>query len=320
MDSIRNSATYASLKDLISLRGYAGKLDLNRKLAATARLSGNHHSRFRGRGMDYQESRTYQPGDDIRNMDWRVTARAGKPHTKLYEDERERPVFLLIDLSPQMFFASKGSLKSVIAAKTAALISWAAAARGDRIGAVLLNQDYHELRPKTGHHGVLQLLHALGEYADPISGLAKHTSGNSKLSGALQRIQRIARPGSQIFLISDFFSLNDKDSKTLMQLQQHNDLIAIQIRDSLEQIPPPAGQYMVTDGKQRAVIDTRSSQGHDNYSQFFAKQQKVLEGLFAQYSIPLLHLATTDNVATVIQASFGKRRARPHSSAGSNAA
>ena len=315
MTDIRNSATYASLKDLISLRGYAGKIDLNRKLAATARLTGNHHSRFRGRGMDYQESRTYQPGDDIRNMDWRVTARAGKPHTKLYEDERERPVFLLLDLSPQMFFASQGSLKSVIAAKTAALISWAAAARGDRIGGILLNQNYHELRPKTGHHGVLQLLHALAEYADPFPGLDADETNNCSFGGGLERIQRIARPGSQIFFISDFLSLNHSDSKILMQLRQHNDLIAIQIRDGLEQTPPPAGQYLVTDGKQDAIINTHSRQGYDNYHQFFAKQQKVIEKLFSQYSIPLLHLATTDNVATVMQASFGKRRSQTGSSA-----
>ncbi len=308
MENIRNAATYASLKDLISLQSYAGKIDLNRKLAATARLAGNHHSRFRGRGMDYQESRFYQPGDDIRNMDWRVTARTGKPHTKLYEDERERPVFLLVDLSPQMFFASRGSLKSVIAAKTSALIGWAAATRGDRIGGILLNHNYHELRPKTGHHGVLQLIHALAQYADPFTGFTEQESSSSNLSDALERIKRIARPGSQIFLISDFFSLNNRDGKILMQLHQHNDLIAMQIRDELEQTPPPAGEYVVTDGKQDAVINTRSSLGRESYHQFFATQQQVIEKLFSQYSIPLLHLATTDNIATVIQASFGKRR------------
>lgn len=304
-----NSATYADLKDLISLQSAARKIDLNRKLAATARLTGNHYSAFRGRGMDYKESRIYQPGDDIRNMDWRVTARSGKPHTKLYDDERERPVFLLLDLSPRMFFASQGALKSVIVAKTAAMLAWAAAARGDRIGGLLLNQDYHEIRPKTGHHGVLQLIHQLVKLGNPVAALSDdHAESTSDLSGALKRLLRLARPGSQIFLISDFMTLAQDDSEKLMQLHQHNDLVAIQVRDPLEQQPPPPGQYAISNGSEEMLIDTRSRKQRNTYQQFFTAQQGILESIFTRNRIPLLHMSTTDHVSRVIGASYAKRR------------
>ena len=129
---VLNAATRVTSRELIELRRHARKLDLTRRRPALAQLAGNHASRFRGRGMDYQESRAYQPGDDIRNMDWRVTARSGRAHTKLFQEERERPVVFCIDLGPSLFFATRGALKSVIAARAATLLAWAAAAQGDR--------------------------------------------------------------------------------------------------------------------------------------------------------------------------------------------
>ncbi|MFZ3324264.1 MAG: DUF58 domain-containing protein, partial [Usitatibacter sp.] len=121
-DDLLNPATWACTKDLVELQRHAGEIDLAHARSARARLAGDYLSRFRGRGMDYQESRNYQPGDDVRSMDWRVTARTGKPHVKLYREERERPVVLFLDLNPGMFFASRGMLKSVAAARAATLI------------------------------------------------------------------------------------------------------------------------------------------------------------------------------------------------------
>ncbi len=118
------------------MRLSARNIKLDSRLYAIAETAGNRQSRFRGRGIDFQESRNYQPGDDIRTMDWRVTARTGRPHTKVFQEERERPIIIVIDCNPSMFFGTRVAFKAVIAARLAALIAWAAIRNGDRIGAV----------------------------------------------------------------------------------------------------------------------------------------------------------------------------------------
>jgi len=302
-----NPATQVTLKQLLDLQRYAGSLDLMREQPARAQFGGNHQSRFRGRGMDYQESRAYQPGDDIRNMDWRVTARAGRPHTKLFQEERERPVIFLIDLSPSLFFATRGALKSVIAARAATLLAWAAAAQGDRIGALLFNGGHHELKPRSRHRGVLQLIHAVVEQTDPVRALAAapHADG---LGEALVRLRRIVRPGSLVFCLSDFFALDDDSANDLLRLRQHNDVVAMQITDPIERAAPPPGRYSVTDGHKQGILDTDSRAGQQHYRAFFDGRQQRLSQLMRQRAVPLLQLSTTDNVTVALQAQFGRRR------------
>ncbi|NOX76354.1 MAG: DUF58 domain-containing protein [Gammaproteobacteria bacterium] len=307
-DTALNSATRTSLSELIALRQQARTLKLNRKQAALAQLSGGHASRFRGRGMDYQESRIYQPGDDIRNMDWRVTARTGRPHTKLYQEERERPVVLCVDLNPGMFFASRGALKSVVAARAASLIAWAAAAHGDRIGALLFNGDHHELPPRGGKHGVLRLIHQLVAQSDPLENLQRppHPQG---LNTALSRLRRVSRPGSLIFLLSDFYGIDDgadnETGKHLTRLRQHNDVIAIQLVDALELAPPPPARYGVGDGQHTGVLDTRSAIARKAYSDFFSQHHQALRDLMRSRAIPLLQVSTDADVASVLRSHFG---------------
>ncbi len=300
----RNSATRPALDELIALRQQAGKLDLGRKQTARAQLSGGHASRFRGRGMDYQESRIYQPGDDIRNMDWRVTARTGRPHTKLFQEERERPVVLCVDLNPGMFFASRGALKSVVAARVASLIAWAAAAHGDRIGALLFNGDHHELPPRGGKHGVLHLIRQLVAQTDPLENLRQppHPQG---LNTALGRLRRVSRPGSLVVLLSDFYGIDEETGKHLMRLRQHNDVIAIQLVDALELAPPPPARYGVSDGQRTGILDTRSATARKAYSDFFSQHHQALRDLMRSRAIPLLQVSTDDDVASVLRSYFG---------------
>jgi uncharacterized protein (DUF58 family) len=304
-EALLNPATQVTIRQLLDLQRHAGRLDLSRRQPARAQLAGNHPSRFRGRGMDYQESRAYQPGDDIRNMDWRVTARAGRPHTKLFQEERERPVIFLVDLGPSLFFATRGALKSVIAARTAALLAWAAAAQGDRIGALLCNGGHHELKPRSRHRGVLQLIHAIVEQADPVQNLAA-APGTSGLGEALVRLRRIVRPGSLVFFISDFHALDEDSGNDLLRLRQHNDVVAMQITDPIEQAAPPPGRYGVTDGQRSGVLDVGSREGERRYREFFQGRQQGLLQLMAQRDIPLIQLLTTDDVAVALQARFGR--------------
>ena len=128
-----------TIDELLALRREAMALDLSSNYRVSSTLAGGYRSKFRGRGMDFDEVRLYQPGDDIRNIDWRVTARTGKPHTKLFREERERPVFLLLDQSKHLFFGSRVAFKSVIAARAASLLIWASITAGSRIGGVLFD-------------------------------------------------------------------------------------------------------------------------------------------------------------------------------------
>lgn len=313
-----NVATHVNTKILVSLQQQGRKLDLSQRSAALASTVGTHASRFRGRGMDYQESRIYQAGDDIRSMDWRVTARAGRPHTKLYQEERERPVVLFVDFNPSMFFGSSGALKSVVAAKTATLLAWAASQQGDKIGGLLFNGEHHELPPKIGKRGVLQFIHQIVHYADPQRALNDHQH-IVRLNDELKRLRRLARPGSLVFLISDFYTINAQTSKHLRRIRQHNDMVAIQVVDPLEITTPPAGRYGVSNslsiGSKKAaieqgILDIQSHKGREQYQQFFNQHHQAVATLMQQHTIPLLQMATNDDISQHLQRAFhgSKRR------------
>ena len=310
-DVVVNSATHVTTKELILLQQQAHKLDMSHRSYARSSSTGSHHSRFRGRGMDYQESRIYQAGDDIRNMDWRVTARAGKPHTKLYQEERERPVVLLVDFNPGMFFGSTNSLKSVLAAKAAALIAWSVAARGDRIGALIINSSHQELSPKTGKRGVLQLIRELVIHGDPQVGLnPSSVNSHTRMNDELKRLRRLAKPGSLVFIISDFYDIDAETAAHLQQLSRHSDIQAIQIVDPLELAPPPPDRYAVTDGKSSGVVNIKSKRGYEKYSQFFNQHHQKIQDLMRKQNIPLLQLSTEDDVLLTLQKNFGNSKQR----------
>ncbi len=305
-----SSATHVITKDLILLQQKANKLDMSRRSYARSSSTGSHHSQFRGRCMDYQESRIYQAGDDIRNMDWRVTARAGKPHTKLYQEERERPVVLVVDFNPGMFFGSINMLKSVLAAKAATLIAWSVASRGDRIGALILNSSHQELPPKTGKRGVLQLIRELVIHGDPEIGLKQRTESHISMNDELKRLRRLAKPGSLVFLISDFYDIDEETASHLRQISRHNDILAIQIVDPLELAPPPPERYTVTDGKSNGVLNTKSRKGHDKYQKFFSQHHQKIQQLMRKQNIPLLQISTADDLLLSLQKHFGNSKQR----------
>jgi uncharacterized protein (DUF58 family) len=305
-DAVLNPATWVTRDELIDLQRHAGKIGLQHTRSARAQLVGSHLSRFRGRGMDYQESRAYQAGDDIRSMDWRVTARTGRPHVKLYQEERERPVVLFLDLNPGMFFGSRGMLKSVVAARAAALVAWAAAAHGDRIGAMLFNGAHHDLQPRGGKHGVLRLIRQLVEHTDPRVGINApvHADG---LNAALGRLRRVSRPGSLIVLLGDYYGIDEDSSKHLMRLRQHSDLVAFQIVDALEEAPPIAARYHVSAGAMQGILDTRSDAARRAYQDYFSRHHQALAAIMRRHAIPLLRLSTEDDIAGALRRHFATR-------------
>lgn len=204
--SASEATTRVSLQALIRLQADARALKLPSARPARARQAGLQHSSQRGRGMAFAEVRLYQPGDDIRSIDWRVTARRQAPHTKLYEEERERPVLLLCDLGPTLFFASTGAFKQVRCAQLAAILAWLALSAGDQVGGIVFNGDTLSVqRPARRKKSVLRLLDTLAsqQRSSPDSSASETT-----LDTALAEARRVAHTGSRIFVLSDFLNIS----------------------------------------------------------------------------------------------------------------
>ena len=202
-------ATHIDLPALIRLQADARALKLPAARPVRSQQAGLQRSPRRGRGMAFAEVRQYQPGDDIRSIDWRVTARRQSPHTKLYEEERERPVLLLCDLGPSLFFASTGAYKQVRSAQLTGILSWLALWAGDQVGGIVFNGgDLTVQRPARRKKSVLQLLDTLAKL-QKAPGAERPTqttfaSPTADLNTALKEARRVAHTGSRIFVISDF--------------------------------------------------------------------------------------------------------------------
>ena len=278
----------ASLKTLIDLAKPASRLDLQHS-RNRALQSGGYVSRFKGRGMEFDETRLYQPGDDIRTIDWRVTARTGKPHTKVFREERERPVFISVDDRLTMRFATRGVFKSVLAAKLAGLLAWAAEYHGDRIGGQLFSeQECRELKPQNGRHAVLRFLNALVESHKP-------TGQAFTLDQVLARLNQHARPGSLVYIISDFRGINDQAETHIAKLSRHCEVVLIFIYDPLESHLPVKGRYRFTDEIRDVVMDTGDQKRLSAYHQRFAERLQRLELLSKKRGLAFIQCSTMED-------------------------
>jgi len=206
--------------------------------------------------MEYSESRIYLPGDDVRSIDWRVTARTGRVHTKIFQEERDRPVLFVVDLGEHMRFGTRSAFKSVVAAETASLLAWAAVASGDRVGGLVFAGPHtSESRVVGGRRGALALFRVLAAVG---MGTAERDAGDA-LGDVLPRARRLARPGTLIVVVSDFRGLGDAETHQLVKLREHNDLICVRVHDRFEAVPPPPARYPIGDERRTSILDTRSS-------------------------------------------------------------
>lgn len=303
------------LRDLMSLARAAMHLP-GWHDRAKRQTQGAYLSALRGRGMEYDESRPYQAGDDIRTLDWRVTARSGKPHTKLFREERERPVYVCCDLSRAMRFATQGYFKSVIAARAAALIAWKAQQSGDRIGGVFFNERTHlELPPARGKAAVARLLKGLvihGEYRKP--GETLSTPGYS-LNQALERLQRLVKPGSLVFVISDFRQLNfhhdeqtqkteqkDAGTRELARIARHSDTFNLTITDPLEiAVPTASGRCRVSDGQSKLDLMIGAKKTDQLYQEAYLERQQLLADFCRSNKIRLENIMTNEEPLIAIE-------------------
>jgi uncharacterized protein (DUF58 family) len=298
----------ADLRELIALRAQARRLDLAPRGRVLATRSGGHLSRFRGRGMEFDESRVYLPGDDPRNMDWRVTARAGTPHVKLFREERERPVWLLVDQGPSMRFGTRVAFKSVVAARVAALLGWAAVDRGDRVGGLVFDEARHlERRPAARGSGLLPLLERLAAPVEPVMG----EGGWTQLAAAASQLAARVRSGSLIALVSDFADLDEPDGAWIARLASGSELLLVLVHDPIEASAPPAGRYPVLMGGRRGILDLTGVGARTRYQTAFEQRLALLERLARLHGAHWLRLSTVDPVGPALALALGARRALP---------
>ena len=305
---------WLDIHDLIELRHQAELMQRFSPRLLSSR-SGSYRSHLRGRGMEFDEVRPYSAGDDVRSIDWRVTARSGKVHTKLYREERERAVILAVDLQQSMHFATRGVFKSVLAARLAALLAWQALKQGDRLGGMVFSDDEHlEVRPQSGRAAVLSFLFQIANHGSwrhrSTSPHSLSVTGNRMegMAALLTRLRRVARPGSQVTVISDFFDLKESDFHHLRELARHSDLRFISIYDRLEAKLPEPGNYMMTDGQRWLNFNTESQRVRDHYHDLFVERRSRLFEICQRYSISLTEATTADDPLDLLQKPWTIRR------------
>ncbi len=297
------AGVYTDLSSLLELRFGARDLKLFAREPARSMLLGETRSRYRGRGMEFEEVRLYQPGDDIRTIDWRVTARTGKTHTKLFCEERERPVHIVLDQRSTMFFGSERRFKSVLAAEVATCLAWAALAGSDRIGGQIIGDSAEsDIRARRNKHAVLQFIHEINEFNHALPGVEPITR---TLAYMLEECRRISRPGTAIFVISDFHDMDSDAEKSLGLLGRHVDLTLIRTVDKLEENMPVEGRLGISDGTHASVVEvTRGLL--KTYREEQQLRDAILKRAASRSAATLVEIGTEEQPLSFLLCLYGK--------------
>lgn len=297
----------APIDRLLATRFGAGDLKIASARPAKALLAGNQKTRIRGRGMDFEEVRHYQPGDDVRSIDWRVTARTQIPHTKVYREERERPVLVLCDMRSTMAFGSVNCFKSVMAAHLASTISWATLLNGDKVGAIIFNdQSHHEIRPKRSKSAVLEIVQQLNIFSETALALQQQPN-NNPLTKALSELRRIITPGFSIHIVSDFHDFNDESLRELTLLSRHASVTLFKIYDPLESSLKSRGPLTISNGSDRITIPAHFSSFQKSFEKNFHDKLEQLTQAANRLSLPLINLSTADELQSTLNRLFGRK-------------
>ena len=310
LDHLYENASPVSVSQagLIRLNGPARAIALD-VLRVSSLQTGAYVSHFRGRGMEFDESRPYQPGDDPRSIDWRVTARSTTAYTKLFREERERPVLVVLDLRANMHFATRGCFKSVNASRAAALLSWAAHHRGDRLGGLIFGDSTHrELKPRLGRQAALRYVHELVAHPDwENKDRSPGADDEAPLAQAMSALRRVARPGSLVVILSDFLGFSRAAQSYLSSVARHNEVLAVFLNDPIERVLPPPGHYRLVSRDDELAIDTFAKAARRDYENAFQSRSQQLEAFCQRYGIHLMPLSTEDDPVTALQTALGRR-------------
>ncbi|MFP4607744.1 MAG: DUF58 domain-containing protein [Thiohalospira sp.] len=276
--------------DLLALQPLAARLALGQRRPPGRTRVGLHTARIRGRGLDFEEVRPYQPGDDLRLVEWKVTARTGRPYTKVFREERERPLHLVVDFRRSMRFGTRSLFKSVLAARVATLLAWVAIHDGDRVALTVATDRGHvDLPAVGGKRGILRLIRVLAETHATEPDPEVEPPG---LAPLFEHLLRRVSTGTALVPVGDFQGLDDNAHRLLGLLARRTDLFGVFIYDPMETEAPPAARYPVTDGVRRGVLDfTDPAYRHHHHARFEARAEAV-RAAFVERGAHLLRLST----------------------------
>lgn len=299
---------YVSLDDLLKLSHRARAFSFLPRQPVHSLLTGRHASRLRGRGLDFDELRHYAEGDDTRTIDWAATARLGTPYVRVYREERDRSVLLLVDQRVSMFFGSRRATKSVVAAEVAALAAFRVASLGDRLGGIVYSeQGLTVIEPQARQAGVRRLLAALVQHNNALDANVPHASGTALYNEALRRAARFAKHDCLVVLVSDGSGQSPETMKLATELAAHNDLIAIFIYDPLEADLPDIGRVVLAEGDRQIEVDLSAGDLRRRFASGFADWRARIEHIALQRAIPVLPIRTDRDPAQQLRALLGRR-------------
>lgn len=295
---------HVSLVELIALRGRVTRLRMPPQDSRATRV-GAQSSRLYGRGMDYAESRAYQPGDDVRRMDWRLTARLGRLHTKLFQEEREGQLLILLDQHPSMRFGTRVRFKSVQAARAAALAAWYAVKAGERVGLMAFGESHYLQRPRGGVRGALDVCGALAKCDAAISGQGQ------PLSQALQRVIKLQHGANRALLISDGQSCDEAARDRLLEMMRHTAVRLLIVADALELEQVPAGSYPIEHHGERQQLNLQSQAQREAFQKSLGAGQARLAAMASSLGIPYRIIDTAvdplDAIGALLRNGGGRR-------------
>lgn len=298
-----------SLEELIALQFRTQGFSLRPYQPVRSLLSGRYGSRLRGRGLNFEEIRPYRPGDDIRNMDWKVTARTGKPHSRVYTEERDRPLVIVIDQRLSMFFGSRVNMKSVTATQLGAVAVWKATQDHDRAGAIIFD-DYtiEQIRPHRSRRNVTRILSRMAAYSRNLAARKDNENNERMLNQVLEAI--IARGGHDYIyvFVSDFFGVDDDSYWFVKQISRNNDLLLCLVHDPLAEKMPKTGRLTITDGSSRLEVDTSHSQLQQSFPGILAGRIDTLHEELSRFGVPTLPINTVDDVSEQLRRLLGARQ------------
>ncbi len=315
-DSIRKNndpgdgGIYVQLDELMRLKHKASGFSFLPRQPVHSILSGRHASKLRGRGLNFEELRNYLPGDDTRNIDWKVTARTRSPYVRVYTEEKDRTVWLLVDQRVGMFFGSKQRMKSVVAAEVAAISAWRVFSAGDRVGALVFNDsEISVVPPHRSQQRVIQILKQVVDKNHALNSSPELKPNPEKLNEALKQVSILARHDCLVCLITDGDGLNPESRRYITRLAEHNDVLTAFIYDPLEKDLPAAGRLRFSDGEGQLEADTSNRKLRNAFKNEFEQRLDWIQSASRRFSIPLLSLQTTSPVPDQIRDALGHHQA-----------
>lgn len=299
------------LKHLRSLEAKSKGLSFLPHQPARSVLNGRHASRLRGRGLDFAELRNYLPSDDIRSIDWKVTARTGKPHVRVFTEERDRPTLIVVDQRMSMFFGSQLNMKSVTAAECAALAAFRILDQGDRVGGIVFgDSEIAEVPPKRSRSALNQFLSVLAIANARLRADSPATSGMS-LNRVLEAVSRIASRDHLVIVLSDFDVIDSTTDRLVSSLAQHNDLVLGLVTDPLAAELPEGVHVVASDGELQVEIDTDNGEVRSRLLGFSKGRLSEVLDWQHRFGVPVLPLTTAEDSVTQLRRLLGHRRGLP---------